>query len=232
MNNKVIKTGALAILLIVPVFVFLFLKFFGENHFDLPYYFPELNEKGEVVVNGKDTVFHQIPTYVLENQNGDSVGSEQLKEKIAVVDFFFTRCGTICPKMTTQLTRVQKMFKSNEEVKLQSISIDPKHDSASILKIYAEKYDAIEGKWDFLTGDKKTIYDLAIKGFKLPVADASEYDSTIKSVDETFIHSEKLLLIDKKGYIRGIYDGTNSEDVDRLMVEIKILIDKYKKGDE
>lgn len=229
MKKNIIKTGALAILLIAPVFVFLFLKFFGQNRFDLPYYFPELNQHGEVVKNGTDTVFHKIPAFSLENQNGEKWGTAQLKDKIVVVDFFFTRCGTICPKMTTQLTRVQKIFKNDDDVVLVSISIDPKHDSSSVLKAYSEKYDVIEGKWYFLTGNKKEIYDLAIKGFKLPVADASEYDSTIKSVDETFIHSEKLLLIDKSGFVRGIYDGTDNEDVDRLMLEIKILRDVYKK---
>ena len=101
---------------------------------------------------------------------------------------------------------------------------------APLDKIYAlaQKYDAKTGKWFFLTGDKKTIYDLAIKGYKLPAADASEYDKNIKSIDETFIHSEKLLLIDKEGYVRGIYDGTYSPDVERLVAEIKVLSEIYK----
>ena len=108
-----------------------------------------------------------------------------------------------------------------------SMSIDPKFDSVNVLNDYAKEYEAIKDKWFFLTGDKRKIYDLAIKGFKLPVADASEYNPEITDVDDTFIHSEKLLLIDKSGFTRGIYDGTNKEEIDRLIVEISVLLDSY-----
>lgn len=228
MQNKSFKVGILIAILAVPTFIFVFLKMFGQNYYSLPYLMPELDETGQIVMKGADTVFHQIPAYELIDQNGQKFSSEQTKGKIYVADFFFTRCGTICPKISNNLTRIQSIFSADPNVIIVSHSVDPKHDSSAVLQRYAQKYDAKYGKWFFLTGEKKTIYDIAIKGYKLPVADASEYDNKIKSIDETFIHSEKLLLIDKEGYIRGIYDGTYSPDVERLIGEVKVLTEIYK----
>lgn len=228
MQNKSFKVGILIAILAVPTFVFVFLKMFGQNYYTLPYLMPKMDETGQIVMKGADTVFHQIPPYELIDQNGQRFSSEQTKGKIYVADFFFTRCGTICPKISNNLTRIQSIFSADSNVIIISHSVDPKHDSSAILQKYAQKYDAKYGKWYFLTGEKKTIYDIAIKGYKLPVADASEYDNKIKSIDETFIHSEKLLLIDKEGYIRGIYDGTYSPDVERLIGEVKVLTEIYK----
>ena len=228
MSKNTAKVGILIIILAVPTFIFVFLKLFGQNYYKLPYLMPEIDATGQVVMKGVDTVFHQIPSFDLIDQNGQRFSSTQTKGKIYVVDFFFTRCGTTCPKLTTNLSRVQSLFANDPNILIVSHSVDPKHDSSAVLQKFAQKYDAKAGKWFFLTGDKKAIYDLAIKGYKLPAADASEYDKNIKSIDETFIHSEKLLLIDKEGYIRGIYDGTYSPDVERLVAEIKVLSEIYK----
>ncbi len=228
MQNKSFKVGILIAILAVPTFVFVFLKMFGQNYYTLPYLMPEIDDTGQVMMKGADTVFHQIPQYELIDQSGQKFSSEQTKGKIYVADFFFTRCGTICPKLSNNLSRVQSIFSADSSVIIVSHSVDPKHDSSAVLQKYAQKYDAKYGKWYFLTGEKKIIYDIAIKGYKLPVADASEYDKKIKSIDETFIHSEKLLLIDKEGYIRGIYDGTYSPDVERLIGEVKVLTEIYK----
>lgn len=228
MNRKFLKAGILTILLGIPALIFVILHQFGQNHYDLPYLFTEIDDGGNAVVIDGDTAFIQVPDFELTDQYGRGFSSGIMNENVTVTSFFFTRCGTICPKISSELTRVQGVFKDNDEVLLLSMSIDPKHDSAAVLNNYANQYEALKDKWFFLTGDKKKIYDLAIKGFKLPVADASEYDPKITDIDETFIHSEKLLLIDKEGYIRGIYDGTNKEEVDRLIVEISVLLDSYK----
>lgn len=228
MNRRYLKAGILAVLLGVPALIFFVLHLFGKNHFDLPHYFPVVNDSDEVIFSESgDTLFNKIPAFELTDQNGSVFSSEKMKGKITVANFFFTRCGTVCPKMTSELTRVQGVFKDNPLVLLMSMSVDPKHDSASVLKTFAAEYGAIDGKWFFLTGDKRNIYDLVITGFKLPVADASEYDKTITDVDEMFIHSEKVLLLDRDGYVRGIYDGINKEDVDRLIVEISVLENSY-----
>ena len=222
MLKKYIKTGILLIVLGVPVFVFLFLKFFGENKFDLPHYFPELDASGEVKVVKGDTVFIMAPDFQLKAQDGEVYSYK--KGGIAVVSFFFSRCGTICPITNKNLLRVAETFKSESSVSILSLTVDPVYDTPQVLKKYARELGAEYKSWMFLTGDKKYIYDLAITGFKLPVSDASEYDKNIVDIDQTFIHSDKLLLVDKYGHIRGIYEGTNKSEIERLVVEIKVLL--------
>jgi protein SCO1 len=219
--NK-IKAGILLATLGVPALVFVFFKLFGNNNFDLPRYFPVIGDNGEVKMSKGDTVFNQIPVFRLLNEEGKEAEIEP--GNIKVVSFFFSRCGTICPTTNANIKRVASLISNTEDLKFYSISIDPKHDTPEVLKRYrySQKFDAIN--WSFLTGDKKYIYDLAIKNFKLPVADASEYDKGINNIDETFIHSDKLLLIDKLGYCRGIYGGTDKFEIDRLILEIKVLL--------
>jgi protein SCO1/2 len=226
MNNKFFKTGILIATLGIPVFVFLFLKFFGENKFDLPYYFPQLDQNGEVIISEKDTVFTKVPNFLFLSQDSTTYNSTIDTNKIRVLGFFFSRCGTICPVINKNVDRLAEKFNHEDNLKFLMISIDPNFDRPFVLKKYREGFSSKSKNWLFLTGNKKDIYDFAIKGVKLPVADASEYDKGIKSVDETFIHSEKLLLIDKSGYIRGIYDGTNTADINRLDVEIKVLLNQ------
>lgn len=232
------KAGILIAALVVPALIFLYLKGFGENHYELPYMIPLTDSTTGNVMMKKhqnprwnepemDTVFHSIPNWKLTDENGKDFLGESLKGKIYVADFFFTRCETICPKMSTELTRVQDTFSQNEDVQLASFSVDPTHDTPEMLRVYAKKYDAKAGKWHFLTGTKSQIYPLAIKGYFIPVADASEYDKAVKTPDETFIHSEKLILVDKEGHIRGFYDGTDKKDVDRLILEIRVLVKIY-----
>lgn len=232
------KAGILIAALVVPALIFLYLKGFGENHYELPYMIPLTDSTTGNVMMKKhqnprwnepemDTVFHSIPNWKLTDENGKDFLGQSLKGKIYVADFFFTRCETICPKMSTELTRVQDTFSQNEDVQLASFSVDPTHDNPEMLRVYAKKYDAKAGKWHFLTGTKSQIYPLAIKGYFIPVADASEYDKAVKTPDETFIHSEKLILVDKEGHIRGFYDGTDKKDVDRLILEIRVLVKIY-----
>jgi protein SCO1 len=236
--QKTIKAGILIVALVVPALIFLYLKGFGENHYELPYLIPLTDSTtGNVLMKKNlnprwnqpemDTVFHTIPEWELTDANGKMFSSKILKDKIYVADFFFTRCTSICPKMSTQLTRVQDTFSQNSDINLVSISVDPLYDEPKVLQKYAKEYDAINGKWHFLTGEKKAIYPLAVKGYFIPVADASEYDKAVKAPDETFIHSEKLILVDKEGHIRGFYDGTNKKDVDRLILEMRVLIKIY-----
>lgn len=232
------KTGLLFLVLIVPVFVYLGLKVFGTNHFNLPRYIPAIDSTtGEIKMAKRlnprwneaemDTVFQTIPDFSLIDESGKTFSAKSLKGKIYVASFFFTRCGTICPKITSQLSRVQDTFLGDPEVQFLSISVDPKFDQPDKLATYAKRFDANKSQWHFLTGEKKMIYPLVLKGFHVPLADASEYDAAIKNPDETFIHSERLVLVDKEGIIRGFYDGTDKKEVDRLLVEIKVLKNIY-----
>lgn len=232
------KTGILLMTLIVPVFIYLGLKLFGQNHYSLPRYIPAIDSTtGEIKMSKRlnqrwneselDTVFQTIPSFQLMNEQGNVFTSEKLKGKIYVANFFFTRCGTICPKITSQVSRATDAFVRDKDIHFISISVDPKYDEPSKLAKYAKRFDADSTRWTFLTGEKKTIYPLILKGFHVPLADASEYDAAVKNPDETFIHSERLVLVDKEGVIRGFYDGTNKKEVDRLIVEIKVLKSIY-----
>jgi protein SCO1/2 len=234
--SKKLKAGILVATLVVPALLYMFLRFATQNHYVLPRYLPHIDSTaggpkiGPVkLADGSevtDTLYHRIPPFQLVDQNGDTVNQSVVKGKLYVADFFFTRCGTICPKISSQLTRVQDIFRDNATVKFLSFSVDPEHDSPAKLKEYAQRYDAIPDKWYFLTGKKADIYNLAMTGFYLPAVDVG-----VKAgkPDETFIHSEKLVLVDKEGIVRGFYDGTDKEDVDRLVLEIRVLLDIYSK---
>lgn len=230
------KAGILLATLLVPALLYVFLRFGTENHYSLPRYLPKIDStKGEPLMgkvslpDGReiiDTIYNRIPAFKLIDQDSQLVDQSIVKNKIYVADFFFTRCGTICPKLSSQLTRVQDIFQENPDIVFLSYTVDPEHDRPKQLKEYAQKYSAIPGKWYFLTGSKSEIYDLAMHGYYLPAVDKNVPEG---KPDETFIHSQKLVLVDKQGIVRGFYDGTDKEDVDRLVLEIRVLLDIYRK---
>lgn len=230
------KAGILLATLLVPALLYVFLRFGTENHYSLPRYLPKIDStKGEplmgkvILPDGReiiDTIYNRIPAFKLIDQDSQLVDQSIVKNKIYVADFFFTRCGTICPKLSSQLTRVQDIFQENPDIVFLSYTVDPEHDRPKQLKEYAQKYSAIPGKWYFLTGSKSEIYDLAMHGYYLPVVDKNVPEG---KPDETFIHSQKLVLVDKQGIVRGFYDGTDKVDVDRLVLEIRVLLDIYRK---
>ncbi len=230
------KAGILLATLLVPALLYLFLRFGTQNHYVLPRYLPKIDSaRGEPLIGpvtlpgGRqitDTIYNHIPPFRLIDQDGRTVDQSIVKDKIYVADFFFTRCGTVCPRIASQLTRVQDIFRNNPNLVFLSHSVDPEHDRPAQLKAYARKYEAIPGKWYFLTGTKTEIYNLAMHGYYLPVVDAGVKAG---NPDETFIHSEKLVLVDKEGIVRGFYDGTDKKDVDRLVLEIRVLLDIYSK---
>jgi protein SCO1/2 len=229
-----LKAGLLILLLVIPALAFLFLKNFGRNQYSLPRYIPQLDStSGEImmrtsVVNGRettDTVFHTIPDFNLTDQNNNKITAEMVKGKIHVADFFFARCPGICPKMSSQLQRVQDQFLNNPDVVILSYTVDPEHDSVEALQNYADQYGAIKNKWYLLTGDRKQIYDLAKRGY---FVSAKEGNLQSSDLEENFVHTDKFILVDKEGHIRGFYNGTDPKDVDRLNLEIKILLDHYK----
>jgi protein SCO1/2 len=122
--------------------------------------------------------------------------------------------------MTSQLTRVQNTFADDNDFKILSFTVDPEHDSIDVLKSYALKYNAKASVWHFLTGEKQLIYRLAKDGFKINALE--DPNGGIE-----FVHSDKLILVDKNRIIRGFYDGTDPKDVDRLITEIKVLQHEY-----
>ena len=230
------KAGILLVTLMVPAFAYILLRACTQNHYTLPRYIPVIDSARGVPVMvpitdrngnpGQDTLFRHVPGFALTDQTGASVTEAIREKKIHVADFFFTRCGTICPKIQSNLSRVQEVFKDRTDLVFISYTVDPQHDQPAQLKAYADRVGAKPGFWYFLTGNKAQIYTLAQRGYFLPVVD---HGVSYGKPDETFIHSEKLILVDKEGIIRGFYDGTDKKDIERLLVEIKVLIDIYSK---
>ena len=159
---------------------------------------------------------HKIADFELLNQNGDTITTETYKDKIYVADFFFTRCATICPIMTTNMAVLQDHFITDDEVLFLSHSVTPIMDSIPILKQYALDKGVIDGKWHITTGNKKHIYELARKSY---FAVLEEGDGGAQD----FIHTEQFVLVDAKRQIRGFYDGTDKKEIDRIIKDIEIL---------
>ena len=186
----------------------------------LPIYQPaEVNEKlvdSSIIHVAK---YHKISDFNLTNQNGKEITQANYKDKIYVADFFFTTCQDICPVMTKNMYQLQEELKNDNEVLLLSHTVIPEVDTVEQLKEYAIENNIDDSKWNLVTGDKKQIYELARKSY-LAVEDSNfnEFD---------MIHTENFMLIDKEKQIRGFYDGTNSEEINRLLKDIEILKQSY-----
>ena len=165
--------------------------------------------------------YHTIADFSFVNQNGKTVTQKDYDGKIYVADFFFTTCGSICPKMTSNLEDVQKAFADNPKVMLLSHTVFPETDSVSVLKDYAIKHNVDDKKWNLVTGDKKEIYTMARKSYLAVKLGKPEelYD---------MVHTENFILIDSKRRVRGFYDGTNKEEVQKLIEDINWLLSDEK----
>jgi protein SCO1 len=164
----------------------------------------------------KDTIYHTIADFKLTNQYGEEISGNTVKNKIYIANFFFATCQSICPEMSTNLKDVQKAFAEDDSVLILSHSVNPLHDTVEVLMNYAGMYGAMKNKWHLLTGNKKMIYDLAKTSY---LVNALEDDGT----PEGFLHSELFLLIDTRGRIRGMYDGTDKAQVQKLIADLKTL---------
>ena len=188
----------------------------------LPIYQPaEVNEKlvdSSIIHVAK---YHKISDFKLTNQNGKEITQANYKDKIYVADFFFTTCQDICPVMTKNMYELQEELKNDNQILLLSHTVIPEVDTVEQLKEYAIENNVDDSKWNLVTGDKKQIYELARKSY-LAVEDSNfnEFD---------MIHTENFMLIDKEKQIRGFYDGTNSEEINRLLKDIEILKQSYNK---
>ena len=160
--------------------------------------------------------YHTISDFSFTNQNGKIITQKDYEGKIYVADFFFTTCGSICPKMTTNLAVIQKAIINNPKVMLLSHTVFPETDSVSVLKKYALKNGVLDNKWNLVTGDKKQIYTMARKSY-LAVK--------LGKPNELFdmVHTENFVLVDSKRRVRGFYDGTKEEDIQRLIEDINFL---------
>ena len=165
---------------------------------------------------------HRILDFTLVNHLGDTVSLSDVEGQILVVDFFFTRCATICPVMTSNLKLVHEGLP--EGVRILSHSVTPVADSVSVLYEYAQKHSADSSKWWFMTGDKTEVYNLARKS----------YFSCLDEGDggyQDFVHTENVVLVDEEGRLRGFYDGTSHKEISQLYQDIQALLqEKAKKN--
>jgi len=189
-----------------------------EEETPLPYYVdadftPYWFEEGTLELQQ----IHKIRDFEFTNQNGESVTEQTFENKIYIADFFFTGCGGICPKMTSNMKTIQQQLKNDAEVLLLSHSVTPERDSVSVLNEYANNVGAISGKWHLVTGERKNIYSLARKFY---FADEKR-GKTLTEND--FLHTENFILIDKKKRIRGVYKGTFPTEIERLLEDIELL---------
>jgi len=159
---------------------------------------------------------HKIADFQMINQNGDTITQHNYKDKIYVADFFFTRCQTICPIMSTNMGDLQDYYKNDTIVMLLSHSVTPVIDSISVLRAYADKRKILDSKWNLVTGEKKHIYELARKSY-FAVLDEGDGGA------QDFIHTEQFILVDQKRQIRGFYDGTSKDEIQRIIKDIAIL---------
>ncbi|MFV8464192.1 SCO family protein [Flavobacterium sp. LB1P62] len=160
--------------------------------------------------------YHTIADFSFVNQNGKTITQKDYEGKVYIADFFFTTCGSICPKMTTNLAEVQKAIINNPKVMLLSHTVFPEIDSIPVLKAYAIKNGVVDSKWNLVTGDKKAIYTMARKSYLAVKLGRPEqlYD---------MVHTENFVLVDTKRRVRGFYDGTKKEDMKRLIEDIDFL---------
>jgi protein SCO1/2 len=214
---RILQGLVLVCILMVPVLIIIFLKSFGTNYYDIPILFEDGVENPFQECDFNEEGQHYIPDFELTSHQDMPIGRQEMEGKITIVDFFFTSCPSICPVMSTEMERVDDAFRDIDDVQIFSISIDPEYDTPEVLREYAERHNATLGKWQFLTGNKERIYELARCGFILPTIDGY-------GEPDDFVHSDKFVLVDELGRIRGYYSGTNREDVDLLILETKILL--------
>lgn len=165
---------------------------------------------------------HTIADFSFTNQNNQVVTQKDYEGKIYIADFFFTTCPTICPIMQDNMVLVQERFKNDPNVKLLSHTVMPHIDSVPVLKAYSIEKGVIDSKWNLVTGDKKDIFYIARKSYL-----AVKTESEAEMYD--MVHTENFILVDEKRRIRGFYDGTKTEDIERLMEDVQFLSDELNK---
>lgn len=163
---------------------------------------------------------HTIGNFSLTNQNGETITNDTYKGKIYIADFFFTRCQTICIAMAYNMSELQEYYKDDKDIMFLSHSVTPVMDSVSVLKEYALRKGVIDGKWNVTTGSKKHIYELARKSY-FAVLDEGNGD------ENDWIHTEQFVLVDKDRRIRGYYDGTEKENMKKIIADIALLKEEY-----
>ncbi len=216
MNRPLLlRVGLFAAIALVAVYIGYRVILQGK---ELPVYSPsELNEELVDSTLQDRSHGHRIGDFAFVDQTGDTVTRDILNDHIAVVNFFFTTCRNICPRMNGLLQEVVQEYQGEDRVIFLSHTVDPEYDTVEVLQDYAEERDADPKHWKFLTGRKKEIYEMARRSYFVAKTEGEGGKSD-------FIHTENIVLVDQKGRLRGFYDGTSEKDMERLSRDIEILL--------
>ena len=180
--------------------------------------FSRLPILGEKDIVGTDTTYHTIPEFTFTNQYGEEITRSTFENAVYIVDYFFTSCPTICPKVKDQEFRVFEKYKDRKDVYLLSVTVDPKYDTVERLAWYVDKLEIPKSNWHLVTGDKDFIYEVADDFFHIAQEDPE--------AEGGFNHDGRLILIDKNNRIRSFCDGLDEKDVDRFMLDIDKLLNE------
>ena len=227
-NNKaVLSIVGIALAVMLPLVAVMVFKYKEKDRVTVKFprfYFPigldtVAENTGKIRI---DTIYRTIKPYTFTTQDGQIFKSESLKGSLYVAEFFFASCPGICPKMNENMKKIQKEFLNDDNVKMISFTIDPERDSIPALKEYATSMGAIPGKWTFLRGDKQATFDLGRNEFGLTTqqGDAGAGD---------FEHSDKFVLVDGEGHVRGYYNVTDSLSMNNLMGDIILILSRQKR---
>jgi protein SCO1 len=219
MNKRAILGLLLATIL--PLSGYMLVKYYSEQQVQMPprYFYDSVDTTKDGAKLNIDTNWHRVKNITFVNQLGDTVNLDSLKNKIVVIDFFFTRCPTICPGLALRMKKLQQSFagKNNDSiVQFISVSVDPENDSVPQLRKFADRFTSNHDSWWFVTGDKKAIYDFGLKELKASIADAN--------VDSIFIHTQLFFLLDKHRVVRGFYNGFDDAAQAKLVKDIPLLM--------
>jgi len=223
-NRNAILT--LLAVVLIPLIGYFIAMYYSKDAVHIPrrYFYDDVVIKESGGKTTTDTIWHKVNNINFTNQLGQNVSLNDLKGKVIVLDFFFTRCPSVCPGLTKNMKRVQDAFVKNPDiVQFLSISIDPEYDSVPQLRKFADKHGVNHDSWWFVTGNKKEIYDFAFNEIKASIADTN--------VDTAFIHTENFFLLDSNRVVRGWYNGFDTVQLGTLVRDIPILMlekDKHK----
>jgi len=210
---------ALMLAIMFPLLGYLLVNYYSKRDTQMPgrYFYDSVSVSQKNGKNIYDTAWHHVSNVAFTNQFGKKVSFADLKGKIIVLDFFFTRCPSICPRLARAMKKLQNSFVNNDSiVQFVSVSVDPIHDSVPELRKWAERFNVDPDSWWVVTGNRDSIYHFAINEMKADIADVN--------VDTAFIHTENFFLLDKQRVIRGWYNGFDSNAQKKLVRDIPLLM--------
>jgi protein SCO1 len=184
------------------------LPFYDDPYFTAQWLAPE---------DPRHAKLHRIADFALRDQTGRAFTQADVAGKIHVANFFFTTCPSVCPKMTSNLMRVQTAFLDDDDVVMLSYSVQSWVDDVAVLANYAERHGIDARRWHLLTGEREQIYTLARESYFV------EKGINERKPANEFLHTENVVLVDGEGRLRGIYNATLPLDVERMIADVRVL---------